>query len=138
MSVFYDDNPDLLTAQHVIPLYEAHNWSAATKPRELMEALRNSHTVFTAWDGQKLVGLVNAISDGFLVVYYPHLLVLPEYQGLGIGAELMRMMAEKYKKFHQQMVVSEKETMPFYEKCGFKPTGERTSAMWIYDPGEMH
>jgi GNAT superfamily N-acetyltransferase len=31
------------------------------------------------------VGLGNAISDGALVVYYPHMLVLPEYQGRGIG-----------------------------------------------------
>jgi GNAT superfamily N-acetyltransferase len=43
------------------------------------------------------VGLGNAISDGHLVVYFPHLVVHPEYQGRGIGNGPMKMMMSRYR-----------------------------------------
>jgi len=69
----------------IIALYKANNWSSVEKPTELFNALLNSHSLITAWSGDKLIGLGNAISDGYLVVYYPHLLVHPNYHGKGIG-----------------------------------------------------
>lgn len=74
-----------LPLESVLSLYRANEWSSAEKPELLHKALLASHSLVIAWDGDKLVGLGNAISDGHLVVYYPHLLVLPEYQGRGIG-----------------------------------------------------
>lgn len=38
-----------------------------------MAALRDSHSLAIARIGGNLVGLGNAISDGHLVAYYPHL-----------------------------------------------------------------
>ena len=70
----------------IVELYRASGWSSAEKPDQLHRGLTNSHSLVTAWDGPRLVGLANAISDGFLVVYYPHLIVHPEYQRRGIGA----------------------------------------------------
>ena len=96
-----------------------------------MKSLENSENVISAWDGEKLIGLGNAISDKFLVVFYSHLLVLPEYQNKGIGAEIMRRFGEIYRDFHQQILVSVKDAIPFYEKCGFK-IGEGTQTMWVY------
>ena len=66
-----------LAIESVLALYHANEWSSAAKPELLHKALVSSHSLVTAWDGTKLVGLGNAISDGYLVVYYPHLLVLP-------------------------------------------------------------
>ena len=78
--------------EQAIALYGSVEWSSAEKGDLLLKALRNSHTVVTAWDGERLVGLGNAISDGCLVVYYPHLVVHPEYQGKGIGTEIVKQM----------------------------------------------
>ncbi|MEL6852128.1 MAG: GNAT family N-acetyltransferase, partial [Bacteroidota bacterium] len=69
----------------VLHLYRLHQWSSAKKPEQLVAALRNSHSLIQAYAGEQLVGLANAISDGHLVVYYPHLLVHPDFQGQGIG-----------------------------------------------------
>lgn len=74
-----------IAIEKIVALYKANGWSAADKPTELYNALKNSHSLVTAWDGNKLIGLGNAISDGHLVVYYPHLLVHPDYQGKGVG-----------------------------------------------------
>jgi len=71
--------------EDIIPLYRANDWSAASKPELLYKGLMNSHSLVSAWHKTTLVGLGNAISDGYLVVYYPHLLVPPDYHGNGIG-----------------------------------------------------
>ena len=60
----------------VVVLYSTNNWSSAHKPDKLIPALRHSDTLVTARVDGKLVGIGNAISDGYLVVYYPHLLVI--------------------------------------------------------------
>ena len=63
----------------ILDLYKANKWSAAEKPEELFNALMNSHSLLSAWVNGRLVGIGNAISDGHLVVYYPHLLVHPDF-----------------------------------------------------------
>ena len=120
----------------IIGLYRVNRWSAADKPDELYKGLMNSHSLLAAWDGDKLVGLGNAISDGHLVVYYPHLLVHPDYQGKGIGHMIMDKMQEKYAGFHMQMLTADGEAIEFYKKMGFVRAG-KTQPMWIYR-GEEH
>ena len=76
------------------------------------------------------------ISDGHLVVYYPHLLVLPAYQGRGIGREIMQRLKIRYEGFHQHMLIAESAAAMFYEKMGFVRAG-KTEPMWIYT-GDDH
>lgn len=125
-----------INIEDVLILYKANEWSSANKPNELHNALLNSETLITAWEGQKLVGLGNAISDGYLTVYYPHLLVLPEYQGKGIGKMIMDKMQEKYSHFHMQMLTADGRSVDFYKKNGFERAG-KTEPMWIYQ-GDEH
>ena len=120
-----------ITKDQVIALYKSVEWSSAKKPDLLLKALRNSHTVVTAWDGERLVGLGNAISDGYLVVYYPHLVVCPEYQDKGIGTEIVKLMQRKYHGFHQQSLLADGKAVGFYKKCGFVKAGS-CQPLWIY------
>lgn len=120
----------------ILDLYRQNKWSSAEKPDELLKALENSHTLISAWDGDKLVGLANSISDGYLVVYYPHLLILPAYHGRGIGKMIMNRFQEKYSGFHQQVLVADGKAIEFYHKCGFIKAGN-CMPMWIYN-GEDH
>ena len=48
----------------------------------------------TARDGSKLVGCLRILSDGCYFGTITELLVLPEYQGQGIGSRLLRLAAE--------------------------------------------
>jgi len=128
--IHYSDTREL-ALESISALYRANEWSSAEKPELLHKALLSSHSLFTAWDGTRLVGLGNAISDCYLVVYYPHLLVLPDYQGCGIGTELMRRLKARYEGFHQHMLVADGRALDFYRKCGFERAG-RTEPMWIY------
>ncbi|KFF19551.1 GNAT family N-acetyltransferase [Flavobacterium hydatis] len=125
-----------INIEDIIRLYKANEWSSAEKPDLLHKALLNSETLITAWDDKKLVGLGNAISDGYLTVYYPHLLVLPEYQGKGIGKMICDKMQDKYRDFHMQMLTADGKSIEFYTKNGFERAG-KTEPMWIYQ-GDEH
>jgi len=119
----YDTNPNIPRAQ-LLPLYALNEWSSAPRPDELCEAIANSPTVISAWDNDLLVGLGNAITDGHLVVYFPHLLVHPAYRRQGIGTEIVNRLKAEYEGFHQQILVSKSESIPFYESCGFVRPGK--------------
>ncbi len=120
----------------LLEIYKLNKWSSAEKPELLYKALTNSHSLISAWINGKLVGIANAISDEYLVVYYPHMLVHPDYQGKGIGSKMMEVLHKKYKNFHQQMLVADGEAIEFYKKCGFEKAG-KTESMWIYQ-GDDH
>mgnify|MGYP001794220939 CR=1 FL=1 len=119
----------------VLHLYQRHAWSAAQKPKQLLAALRQSHSLILAFAGTKLVGLGSALSDGHLVVYYPHLLVDPDYQGQGVGRLIMEQMQKRYGHLHQQMLTADAGAVDFYKRCGFEQAGD-TTPMWIYQGHE--
>ena len=122
---------DSVSASEVVDLYSANKWSSAKKLGQLMAAFSNSHSLITARVEKRLVGLDNAISDGYLVVYDPHMLVHPEFHRRGIGREMMKAMQVNYSGFHQQMLVADGDAIEFYRSLGFAPAG-RTQSMWIY------
>lgn len=127
---------DTIAEAEVIELYEANGWSSAKKPEKLLAALNNSHSLITARAGEKLVGLGNAISDGFLVVYFPHFLVHPNFHRQGIGRGMMQALLERYRGFHQLMLTADGRAVDFYRSLGFERAG-RTEPMWIYK-GDDH
>ena len=125
-----------LPPEQTLALCLANGWSSAEKPEQLQHSLKNSHRLVSAWDGDHLVGLGNAVSDGALVVYYSHLLVLPDYQGQGIGQEIMKRLMTHYQGFHQQVTLADRNAKPFFQKLGFTRAG-RTEPMWIFS-GDEH
>ncbi len=123
------------TRDSVVALYRANGWSSADQPDRLMAALAGSHHWVAAYLDDRLVGLANSISDGHLVVYYPHLIVEPAAQGRGIGRALMGLMLERYHGLHQHMLVADSKAAGFYRRLGFERAGE-TLPMWIYAGGD--
>jgi GNAT superfamily N-acetyltransferase len=119
----------------VVDLYRTAGWSSAAKPAALHAGLLASHYLVTAWDGELLVGLGNALSDGHLVTYFPHLLVRRAYQGQGIGTELMTMLMKRYRGFHQQALLADGKAVAFYKKLGFSRAGS-TEPLWIFEGHE--
>jgi GNAT superfamily N-acetyltransferase len=119
----------------VLDLYRSVGWSSADKPDALHKGLLASHSLVTAWKGEELVGLCNAISDGHLVVYFPHLVVRPDCQGRGVGTQLMTRMMARYRGFHQQALIADGRAIDFYKKLGFVRAGA-TEPLWIFDGHE--
>lgn len=122
---------DAIKPNEVVDLYCANNWSSGEKPELLLSALRDSHSLVTARLDSRLVGIGNAISDGHLVVYFPHMLVHPSHHGQGIGRQMMDALLAKYRDFHQLMLIADGEAVKFYERMGFVRAG-KTVPMWVY------
>ena len=57
-----------------------------------------------------------------MVLYYPHLLVHPDYQGKGIGKRIVAKLQEKYKDFHMQMLTADGKAIAFYKKAPLNKT----------------
>lgn len=111
-------------------LFLAVKWESGRFPEKLRAAMQNSATVFSAWDGEKLIGLVNALDDGIITAYVHFLLVAPDYQSNGIGKELLRRVAEKYENYLRIVLISDEKEIAFYEANGFSHA-KGTAALFI-------
>lgn len=85
--------------------------------------LTNSEHVVLAVDSDtdRVVGYITAITDGVLAAYIPHLEVLPDFQGRGIGSELVRRMLAQLEGFYMVDLICDSELQPFYARFGMKP-----------------
>lgn len=92
--------------------------------------MKNFKTVFSAWDGEKLVGMVCAMDDGIMNAYVHYLLVNPEYHGRTIGRTLVGMMKEHYADYLRIAVIAYDDELKFYENCGFVKSND-ASPMFI-------
>ena len=119
-----------LTSKQLEDLFLSVEWSSGHFPDKLEIAMKNFETVYTAWDGDCLVGLISAMDDGIMTAYIHYLLVRPEYQGRGIGEQLIEKTKEKYKDYLRIVLVAYDKECGFYEHCGFK-IGEGASPMFI-------
>ena len=109
------------TQTQVQELFASVDWLSAEYPERLWKALHNCETVITAWDGEKLVGLINALDDGGMTAYVHYLCIRPEYQNCSIGKELTLQVKNKYKDYLYLFLVAENEPLiSYYEKNGFE------------------
>lgn len=108
-------------------LYNSVEWTGYTQSEEVLNVLlAGAYSYITAWDEDKLVGLVRTISDGVYILYIQDLLVRPEYQRQGIGRSLMEQMLESAKKFRQVILSTDntEKTKTFYHSVGLKSMEE--------------
>ena len=111
-------------------LFLSVGWESGRYPERLHRAMQGSHSVCSAWCGPRLVGLMNALSDGDMTVYHHYLLVDPAFQQQGIGARLVDAMKARYAHCLRQVLIAYDTALPFYLRMGFTK-GDNKSAMAI-------
>lgn len=57
MNIRYDENKEI-DKESLQELFLSVGWDSGNYPEKLQEATRTSHRVVTAWDGNKLIGLI--------------------------------------------------------------------------------
>lgn len=128
-SIIYKDTHDF-NEKELQELFLSVEWSSGRYPDKLVFAMKNFKTVYTAWDNDKLIGLICAMDDGIMTAYIHYLLVNPAYQNLGIGKRLVEKMKNKYKDYLRIVIVAYNDEIGFYESCGFKKSNN-ASPMFI-------
>ena len=125
MNITYRDTRDF-NEKDLQDLFLSVEWSSGHYPEKLAIAMKNSGAVFTAWENDRLVGLINALDDSVMTAYVHYLLVNPAYQGRGIGQALVRLMSERYKDYLRIVVIAYDKEVGFYQHCGFEAGTEKT------------
>lgn len=111
-------------------LFLSVEWSSGHYPEKLVVAMKNYETVYSAWDEERLVGLICVMDDGIMTAYIHYLLVDPDYQGQHIGRQLLEMVKDHYHDYLRITLVAYNKKIEFYRSLGFKE-GEDETPMFI-------
>lgn len=101
-------------------LFLSVGWVSGRYPQRLHKALMGSSCVLTAWDDERLVGLVRVLDDGELTAYMHYVLVDPAYHGQGIASRLVEMAKKRYRDYlYLEVMPEESKNASFYQRLGF-------------------
>jgi ribosomal protein S18 acetylase RimI-like enzyme len=119
--VRYDDDLSDVRPEELAPFFV--DWPVAPSPEQRLAILRGSDHVLLARedDTGRVIGFATALTDGVLSAYIPLLEVLPEYQGSGIGTELMRRLLAKLRDLYIVDLVCDPQLEAFYRRFGMVP-----------------
>jgi GNAT superfamily N-acetyltransferase len=83
--------------QQFFALFETTGWNLNYKaaPQELSHMLANTWYILAAYDGEQLVGFGRVVSDLVLHAMIYDMIILPAYQGQGIGGEILDRLVAK-------------------------------------------
>ncbi len=107
------------TKEQLESLFLSVEWSSGHFADKLVIAMKGFKKVISAWDKDKLVGLICVMDDGIMNAYIHYLLVRPEYQKTGIGKELIKRTKDIYKDYLRLVLIAYDKERGFYEHCGF-------------------
>lgn len=91
------------------------------------ESLKKCPLCVCAYEDKNIIGMVRLSGDLSMYGYIQDTIVLPEYQGKGVGSNLLKKILEKIsdKKGYLLGVCPSKISVEFYEKFGFKSRPEK-------------
>ena len=96
-------------------------WPNPPSPKAHYQILAKSAAIVLARnEAGMIVGFITAISDGISCAYIPHLEVLPDYQGRGIGTELVKQLLAGLRHLYMIDLVCDPSLQPFYERLGMR------------------
>lgn len=116
--IIYTDSLENITAEQLQGFFVG--WTNPPSSETHLVLLHGSYKIWLALDGEKVVGFINATSDGVLTAFIPLLEVLPDYQGQGIGSELVKHMLDSLSHLYSVDLMADEDVQPFYEKLGMR------------------
>ncbi|MBQ8799253.1 MAG: GNAT family N-acetyltransferase [Lachnospiraceae bacterium] len=122
MEIIYTDT---MTGAEYNELRLSVNWKTLT-PGQAERGLAHTAFVVAARDGERIVGMGRMLFDFGYTAYLGDIIVHPEYQGKGIGTEIVNRLKDMTMEAAEQgdkimfILVAAKGKEGFYEKFGFK------------------
>ena len=110
---------EAVSAKTLSDLRESVGWNRMED--EYSNPLMMSFYHIAVYEDDKLVGYIDSVSNGVTDAYIQDLMVHPDYQGKGLGTELMNQMIAylKENRIYIISVVFEESLKPFYDRFGF-------------------
>ena len=118
MSITYQETADGINPSDLQGFFA--EWPNRPSPEGHLKILQGSDLLVLALSKTcRVVGFITAITDGVSCAYISYLEVLPEWQGKGIGTEMVTRMMEKLKPFYAIDLICDEDVKGFYEMLGF-------------------
>jgi len=110
---------ETVSAKALSDLREVVGWNRMED--EYNNPLMTSYYHIAVYEDDKMVGYIDSVSNGVTDAYIQDLMVHPDYQGKGLGTELMNQMIAylKENRIYIISVVFEESLKPFYDRFGF-------------------
>lgn len=133
MALEWTDSMDGVDWEELSALYKLA--PLGDKPAaNLKIAFGNSRFRCFVRDQGRIVGVGRAVADGIDVSYICDVALLPEYQGTGLGKQIVNRLLELSKGHKKVIIYSVPGKEPFYRKFGFLPM---KTAMAIFENPEL-
>lgn len=115
----YQTNPSA-SPESIAALRRSVGWGGMEA--ELRNPALRDYLTIACYDGDELVGFLDVVSNGVTDAYIQDVMVRPDYQGRGIGTELMNRAMERLKNdriYMISVIYGEESLRSFYERFGF-------------------
>ncbi len=126
--------------EQIITLFkDAGWWDETYGTGEFIPLIVRRSTVFIgAFDGDRLVGMGRAISDGVSDAYIQDVVVLQEYRGRGIGKMVVEEIVRRLKRRGIDWIglISTPGQEGFYQTMGFETMSKYTPMLLAAKSGE--
>jgi GNAT superfamily N-acetyltransferase len=131
MGITYrDERPE---SGEFLRLFDTTGWNDSYRltENELANAVLNSWHTVSAYDAGRLVGFGRTICDGSVHALVLDMIVLPEYQGRGIGTAILDRLVDRCRTagIRDVQLFCAKGKAPFYVKNGFSQRPEDAPGM---------
>ena len=113
-----------LTVQQFEYLYNSTGWPSFSSS-QIKQSLKNDIYHVSAWIDNKIVGMGRLLGDRAMYWYIQNLIVLPEYQLIGVGTTIMNHLlafVRNSSPSNSQIIIGlmcSENTVSFYEKFSF-------------------
>ena len=136
MEIVFESTPP--STEQYFSLFETTGWNREyqASPEELMRALANTQFVVAAYDDGKLIGFGRVLTDGVLHAMIYEMIVHPDYQGQGIGTQILRKIVQwcEENRIRDIQLFCARGKRAFYEKNGFAVRPEDAPGMQYRRP----
>jgi ribosomal protein S18 acetylase RimI-like enzyme len=127
MSIEYRVN-ETVAAQEVADVFVRSGINRPTDDlQRIQQMLDHANLTVTAWDGKTLIGIARSLTDFCFCCYLSDLAVDREYQGRGIGKELIKQTQEQLSDHVSLILLAAPTAMSYYPHVGF----DKADNAWI-------
>ncbi len=136
MNILFQTKPP--PKEQYYSLFETTGWNREyrTTAEDLARAVANSQFVVAAYDSENLVGFGRVLTDGVLHAMIYELIVHPDYQGKGIGTQILHKLTQWCNEMHicDIQLFCARGKRSFYEMNGFVARAEDAPGMQLRRP----
>jgi GNAT superfamily N-acetyltransferase len=122
-------------------LFETTGWNKGYQftADDLSQAIKNSWYVLSLHDADRLIGFGRLISDGVHHALVVDLIIHPDYQGKGLGSELLERLVKKcrHHRIRDVQLFSARDKFAFYERFGFEKRPVNAPGMQLRKGGDI-